>query len=138
MATRTLSEQARKAMFKIINIEKQCYGLPPQTSWLLFDKLIKPVLLYGSEIWGSQSNYYIEKMQLNYCQLLLCVKSSANTSAVLGECGRYLLEIRNRNLHKTLANFRISCHNLAVEQGRHKNIPLNERICLICQKNGSI
>ena len=51
---------------------------------------------------------------------------------------RYLLEIRNRNLHKTLANFRISCHNLAVEQGRHKNIPLNERICLICQKNGSI
>ena len=51
---------------------------------------------------------------------------------------RYLLEIRNRNLRKTLANFRISCHNLAVEQGRHKNIPLNERICPICQKNGSI
>ena len=43
MATQTLSEQARKSMFKIIDIEKQCNGLPPQTNMLLFDKLIKPV-----------------------------------------------------------------------------------------------
>ena len=42
---------------------------------------------------GSQSNYYIEKIQLNYCKLLLGVKSSANTSAVLGECGRLPLSI---------------------------------------------
>ena len=40
---------------------------------------------------------------------------------------------RNRKLRKTLANLRISCHNLAVEQGR-QNILLNKRICLICQK----
>ena len=93
MAIRTLSEQARKAMFKIINIEKQCNGLPPKTSLLLFDKLIKAVLLYESDIWGFQSNYYIEKIQLNYCKLLLGVKSSANTSAVLGECGRLPLSI---------------------------------------------
>ena len=93
MAIRTLSEQARKAMFKIINIEKQCNGLPPKTSLLLFDKLIKAVLLYESDIWGFQSNYYIEKIQLNYCKLLLGVKSSTNTSAVLGECGRLPLSI---------------------------------------------
>ena len=28
--------------------------------------------------------------------------------------------------------FRIGCHKLEIEIGRHKNIPINERICKLC------
>ena len=28
---------------------------------LLFDKIVKPILLYGCEVWGFSDNYVIEK-----------------------------------------------------------------------------
>jgi len=38
----------------------------------LFNKMVKPILLYGSEIWSFQ---FLEKVQLSFCTLLLKLKT---------------------------------------------------------------
>ena len=37
----------------------------------LFDKLVKPILLNGFEIWGYANNDVLEKIHLKFCKLLL-------------------------------------------------------------------
>jgi hypothetical protein len=37
----------------------------------LFDKIVKPILLYGCEVWGFSDNYVIEKIHLKFCKLIL-------------------------------------------------------------------
>jgi hypothetical protein len=37
----------------------------------LFDKMIKPILLYGCEVWGFSNNDILEKIHLNFCKILL-------------------------------------------------------------------
>ena len=36
----------------------------------LFDHMVVPVLLRGSEIWGFDGNITIEKLQLKFCRML--------------------------------------------------------------------
>jgi hypothetical protein len=39
--------------------------------------MVKPILLYGSEIWGFSKNIQgLEKVQLRFCKLLLKLKTS--------------------------------------------------------------
>ena len=59
----------------------------------LFDKMVKPVLLYGYEIWGYGNNQIIERVQLKFCKLLLHMKTPTHSFMIYGELGRYLLEI---------------------------------------------
>jgi hypothetical protein len=59
----------------------------------LFDKIVKPILLYGCEIWGSGKNDIIERVHLKFCNFLLCLKISIPNFMVYGELGRYPLEI---------------------------------------------
>jgi hypothetical protein len=42
------------------------------------------------------------------------------------------LEISSSKLRKNLCRFRISAHKLNIETGRHKNIPLKDRLCTKC------
>ena len=60
----------------------------------VFDKMIKPILLYGSDIWGfSQNIDSLEKIQLRFCKLLLKLKSSTPKYMIYGELGRFHIEI---------------------------------------------
>ncbi len=45
----------------------------------------------------------------------------------------YLDFVNDRNLRKYLSLLRLSCHSLAIETGRYKNIPREERLCIFCQ-----
>ena len=54
----------------------------------LFDKLIKPILHYGSEIWGFLNANVIERVHLRFCKNLLGVKRSTQNDFVYGELGR--------------------------------------------------
>ena len=36
---------------------------------------------------------------------------------------------------RLITKFRISCHNLEIEQGRYKNVPADQRICKLCNQN---
>ena len=76
----------------------------------LFDHTVKPVLLYGSEIWrtfiGKKlregkdnfisklfSNLKQEHVHLKFCKYILGVGKRSTSLAILGELGRYPLYI---------------------------------------------
>ena len=59
----------------------------------LFDTLLKPILTYGSEVWGTANYDVIEKFYLTFIKQSVGVKSSTNTCMVFAETGRYPLSV---------------------------------------------
>ena len=107
-ATENLKGKALKALFKLY---KSFGNIPPSVKMAkhLFDAMVKPILLYNAEIWGStvinyfkvldngcdKSKLYLnsnfEKMHLKWCKYVLGVHSKSTNIAVLAELGRYPL-----------------------------------------------
>ena len=54
----------------------------------LYDKLIKPILLYGSEIWGCSKRVAIERIHTLFLKSVLQVKTTTQNDFVYTECGR--------------------------------------------------
>jgi hypothetical protein len=51
----------------------------------LIDKMVKPMLLYKSEMWGfSKTIDCLEKIQLRFCKLPLNLKSSTPNYMIYG------------------------------------------------------
>ena len=93
-ASLILCTQAEKAL-KCIRTMFWKLGHPNvDVAFKTSDSRIVPVLLYGSEIWGSESRNKIEKIQLRFCKFVPGIGQSANSAAVLGECGRLPLHIK--------------------------------------------
>ena len=59
----------------------------------LFNQMIKPILLYGCEIWGFGNLEIIERVQLNFFKQILYLKKSTPSFMVYGELGAYPLFI---------------------------------------------
>jgi hypothetical protein len=107
----SLYKKGLKAYFKFCRLISN--GTPSSSTYFhIFDHTITPILLYGSEIWGSFSihssilrrepEFKIEAMysklpadKLNerLCRLILGVPNKTTTAAVTGELGRYPLYI---------------------------------------------
>ena len=51
-AKQRIVEQANKALFALLK-RSTTLGLPFDIQIQLFDKMVKPILLYGSELWVS-------------------------------------------------------------------------------------
>ena len=108
-----LYKRGLKAFFKLISI----FGdISPNTDTCLyiFDHTVKPILLYGSEIWGlcspssatlrnevefklekAYANFECEKLATKYYKYTLGVHKKATNLAVYGELGRtpYFIDI---------------------------------------------
>ena len=97
MAKSDLACKARKALFKIY----KCVNYPHTNVSLmtkLFDSLVKPILMYGCEVWGPSKNSgkfesKIDLMHNKFCKGLLGVNKNAVNSAVRGELGRYPIQV---------------------------------------------
>jgi hypothetical protein len=87
MAQKTVAAQGEKALNFVKHISYKCGGLPYDICSDLVDKLIKPVITYGAEIWGYNTHKCIDDVQVKCCRFLLGLPSSAPRAAVLGECG---------------------------------------------------
>jgi hypothetical protein len=87
-ATRTLSDQANKALSQLRFISSQVGGLQIHPFFKVFNSIVAPILLYGSEMWGSGYYFVIERVQTKACKFFLGVNSSTPNSAALGECGK--------------------------------------------------
>ena len=91
-AKQYLCEQATKAMYSVIRKTRQLQlSIPLQLE--LFDKLVTPILLYGSEVWGYERLDLIERLQLKFLKLILNVRKSTPTYMILGELGRFPLNV---------------------------------------------
>ena len=100
-AQNTLAGQAQKAIFKMNTYLYKFTFLSPRHKLELFDKLVTPILNYGSEIWGFIQVNTIERVHLQFCKRLLGVKKTTQNDFIYGELGRtnfltkrYLLLIR--------------------------------------------
>ena len=69
-----LADQVRKAMFNLNKHLHKFTQITPKHYIDLFDKLIKPVLYYGSEVWGFSNANVLERVHLQICKQLLGVK----------------------------------------------------------------
>jgi len=54
----------------------------------LFDKLISPILNYGSEVWGFVKGSSVERVYLQFLKRLLGVKRNTQNDLIYGEVGR--------------------------------------------------
>ena len=80
----TLAGQAGKAIFKHNKYLFQFTQLSTKHILELFDKLIKPILHYGSEIWGFLNANFIERAHLRFCKNLLGLKRSTQNDFFYG------------------------------------------------------
>ena len=87
-----LAEKASKAMYDILN-KGRVHNLSVSCQLDLFDKIIIPMLTYGSEIWGYENIDILEKVHIKLCKLLLNLKTSTPNFMLYGELGRYPLNI---------------------------------------------
>jgi hypothetical protein len=79
-------------MYEVIRRGKR-HNLSIECLLDLFDKIVKPILLYGCEVWGFSDNYVIEKILLKFCKLILHLKQSTPNCMIYGELGRCPLYI---------------------------------------------
>ena len=56
------------------------------------------MLTYGSEIWGYENIDILEKVHVQFCKLLLDLKTSTPNVMVYGELGRYPLTVKLKML----------------------------------------
>ena len=89
LATRKyLCEQATKAMYGIL---KKCRqnNLSIDCQMDMFDKIVVPILLYGSEVWGFENFDMLERIHLKFCKYVLHLKQTTPSGIVYTELGRH-------------------------------------------------
>ena len=59
----------------------------------LFDKTVKPILLYGSKLWIFGNLDIIERVQLKFFKHILNMKKTTPSFMVIGELGQFPLYI---------------------------------------------
>ena len=55
----------------------------------MFDAMIKPILVYDSDAWGTNKAAHrpLDKVFLHFARRILCVKATTSNAIVFGETG---------------------------------------------------
>lgn len=94
--SKTQKEQALqglKASANIFKFQKKFGFFSPKDIFKLFDSIVKPILCYGSEIWGYKYCGKVERVHTKFCKRYCTLSQNATDCLVLGECGRLPLAI---------------------------------------------
>lgn len=126
-AQNELYKKGLKAYFKLQK-DFLSHNPNPKTSIHVFDHTIKPILLYGCEIWGSfnpltakfrngvlaldkiYSNNISEKLHNKFCKFILGVHKKTTNFAVLSELGRFPLHF---DIVKNIISYWLRLENLS-------------------------
>ena len=92
-AKNKLASQAKKTIFAIKSFKHRFGSFDYHDYFKLLDTMVKPILLYGSEIFGTEISEQLEKVQISYCKEFLGINKSVNDCMVLGECGKLPLYV---------------------------------------------
>ena len=90
---KTLSGQGLKAIFELNQYLYNFTDLSPYHVLDLFDKLVRPILCYGAEVWGFSKIIQQERIHLQFFKKLLGVKRTTQNDFVYGELGRVTLQV---------------------------------------------
>ena len=88
-----LSGQALKAIYKLKSYLLKFTNISVKHMLDLFDKLILPILNYGSEVWGFTIENKLERIHLQFCKQLLGVRQQTQNNFIYGELGRCNLKV---------------------------------------------
>ena len=91
LACKTLAQQASKAMLLVNVCLTRCKNFSSMVLFELFDKQIVPILLYGSEIWGTTECAIIEKVLKKFLKKVLGVGQNVPDAFIYGETRRFPL-----------------------------------------------
>ena len=96
-AKKYITEQGSKAMFSLLRKIK-ILNLPLDIQIELFNKIVKPVLLYGCEVLGYGNLDVIKRVQLRFFKYIFNLKNSTPSVMIYGEIGAVPLavEIKSR------------------------------------------
>ena len=128
VSTKLLMEKGRKAWFKI----KKTIGLDNACNFLekLFDTLVSPIILYGSEVWGAYCNFRdsdpFEYLHLKFIKEILGIHSKATNVACLAELNRFPLKDKIKLLSLKFWDHISNSTNTLVNK-IYKNLPTNNR-----------
>ena len=91
-----IAEQGNKTMFALLRKIKHL-SLPLDLQVDLFEKMIKPILLYGSEVWGFGNFDTLERVQLKFYKYILNLKKATPSYLIYGEIGITPLSVNIKN-----------------------------------------
>ena len=139
-----LRSRALKAYMALKNKLGVCFRDHVEDTIMLFDSLIKPILLYGSDFWGCLKpphNNPIENLHMQFCRQLLGVQKSTTNNGVLLELGRTPLMLEARRLSlKNWDRIRKEEGNILVtksyQNARTKELEWNKTACSLLSNYG--
>ena len=79
---KTLSGQSLKAIYKLNSYLYSFTNISIRHRLELFDKLVTPIMNYGSEVWGFCHGKQIERVHMLFCKQLLGVKTSTQNDFI--------------------------------------------------------
>ena len=84
-----LSSQARKAIFTINRKLANLGDVPPKLKVHLYQSMVQPILLYGSDIWGHncQATKTLDNVFMEFLRRILKVKMTTSNHITIGEFG---------------------------------------------------
>ena len=136
-----LRSRALKAYMALKNKLGACFRDHVNDTIGLFDSLVKPILLYGSDFWGclkAPKNNPIENLHLQFCRQILGVQKYTTNTGVLLELGRtpLILEAQKLSL-KNWERLKAGKGNTLVTHSYHnaceRELDWNMTICnLLC------
>lgn len=86
-----LCSKASKLISRTRSLCKRYDNIDPRILFKIFDIKIKPLILYGSEIWGVGKCEKVEQMHVKFCKAVLNVGKTTHNNLTLSECGRHHL-----------------------------------------------
>ena len=83
-----LADQERKALFKVYQYKNSFINISTTVSVELSDRLLSPILCYGSEVCGFHTANSVENIHIRYCKSILGVRGSTQNDMVRTELWR--------------------------------------------------
>ena len=92
-----LCDRARGAIFSLLKRVRNVSPLPPQCMFYLFQSMVEPILLYGSDVWGfsASAGSKLDSVMLSYVRNVLRVKSTTSNVISWGETGLIPMSIKS-------------------------------------------
>ena len=87
------AQQGKKAFYALLNKVK-ILRLPVDLALELFDYLVLPVMLYGSEVWGYSNIEQLEVLHRKFIKIILGIKHNTPNCMVYGETGKMPVRIK--------------------------------------------
>ena len=85
----TLSCKAQQILSKVRVMCNKYEYFTNEILFKIFDTKIKPIILYGSEIWGVKRYTDVENVHIKFCKIVLNVGKTTWNFAAIAECNRY-------------------------------------------------